>query len=463
MPALLNELYEILGEVGLLQGKDVSSRPRSWADSTPCQAMAIARPASTQELADVMKTCHHHDQVVIPLGGGTGLVHAVEATTNQLLVSLERMNNIEPIDLSGSTITVEAGAILQNVQEIAKNNDLFFPIDLGARGSAQIGGLIATNAGGNQVLRYGMMREQVLGLEVVLADGTIISSMNNMLKNNAGYDLKQLFIGAEGTLGIVTRAVLRLRPLMVSKSTALVAVKHFSKIPTLLKTMAASLGGTLNSYEVLWNNFYTLITDAHPERVLPLSNEHPFYVLIESCSANKETDKILFESALEQAFKSELIVDAAIAQNEKQSEGMWAIRDDIETIMHKLSPLIAFDISIPIALLDNFVNVIEKKLTAKWGDSAKFVSFGHLGDSNIHLVITVGSGGHEVKQAVMDIIYSEVSTFNGSISAEHGIGLEKVNYLHHSRSSDEINLMRTLKTALDPKTLLNPGRVFNIK
>jgi len=462
MSTLLNKLHQILGDIGLLQGNDVSSRPSSWSNSTPCQALAIARPSSTQELAKVMKICFQHNQVIIPLGGGTGLVQAVEATSAQLLVSLERMNNIEPIDLSGSTITVEAGTILHNIQEIAQENELLFPIDLGARGSAQVGGLISTNAGGNQVLRYGMMREQVLGLEVVLADGTIISSMNSMLKNNAGYDLKQLFIGSEGTLGIVTRAVLRLRPAMVSKSTALVAVDNFSKIPTLLKTMSASLGGTLNSFEVLWNNFYTLITSAHSERPLPLSDEHPFYVLIESCGAVQEADKALFNIIIEKAFKDELIVDATIAQNEKQCQAMWAIRDDIETIMHKLSPLFAFDISIPIVHLDKFVNLIADKLRVNWGDKAKFVNFGHLGDSNIHLVITVGSKEHNVEQAVRNIIYSEVNTFNGSISAEHGIGLEKVNFLHHSRNADEINLMRTLKSALDPKALLSPGRVFNV-
>lgn len=462
MSTLLNELYEILGDAGLLQGSDVSNRPSSWANTAPCQAIAIARPDSTQALSEVMKICHQHNQTVIPLGGGTGLVHAVETTPDQLLLSLERMNTIEPIDLSGSTITLDAGAILQQVQDIASENNLLFPIDLGARGSAQIGGLISTNAGGNQVLRYGMMREQVLGLEVVLADGTIISSMNNMLKNNAGYDLKQLFIGAEGTLGIITRAVLRLRPAMKSKSTALVAVKEFSKIPELLKTVSAAFGGTLNSFEVLWNNFYTLITNAHPERPLPLSREYPFYVLIESSGANQETDKTLFNKTLEKALEDELIIDATITQNEKQCDDLWKIRDDIETIIQKLSPMIAFDISIPIANLDKFVNIVQHKLTRKWGDKAKFVSFGHLGDSNIHLVITVGSGERAVELELMDVIYSEVNAFNGSISAEHGIGLEKVNYLHHSRSIDEINLMRTLKSALDPKALLSPERIFKL-
>lgn len=462
MTTILSEIHHIVGDAGLLQGADVASRQCSWSDPGPCRAMGIVRPGSTQELSEVMKACHQRDQVVIPMGGTTGLVNAVHATPDQILVSMERMKNIENVDLEGSTMTVEAGVPLQTVQETAAENNLLFPIDFGARGSAQIGGAIATNAGGNEVLRYGMMREQVLGLEAVLADGTVISSMNHMLKNNAGYDLKHVFIGSEGTLGIITRAVLRLRPALASKSTALVALDDFSKVPQLLKTLGASLGGTLNSFEVLWNNFYKLITDAHPDRALPISNDYPFYTLIEVCGADQEADKARFEATLEQAFESELIVDAAIAQSVKQREEMWAIRDDIETLFHKMSPLIAFDISIPIADLNKYVDIVQAKLEEKWPGQVKYVTFGHLGDSNVHLVLSVGAGTHakETEKEVMDIVYGEVNQFSGSVSAEHGIGLDKVAYLHHSRSDDEIALMKSIRAALDPSGILSPGRVF---
>ncbi|MEH6635698.1 MAG: FAD-binding oxidoreductase [Halioglobus sp.] len=462
MSIILDEIHRVVGDGGLLRGSDVSSRPTSWVDPTPNTAMAIIRPTSTEQLSRVMKICHRHDQVVIPVGGGTGLVNAVCASSDQLLISLERMKSIENIDSAGCTMTVEAGVPLQTIQEVAAENSLLFPIDFGARGSAQVGGAVATNAGGNEVLRYGMMREQVLGLEAVLADGTVISSMNRMLKNNAGYDLKQLFIGSEGTLGIVTRVVLRLRSALASKSTALVAVDEFGKIPTLLKTLGSALGGTLNSYEVLWHSYYKLITDAHPDRALPLANEYPFYILVESCGADQVSDKARFEAVLESAFESELIIDAAIAQSEKQSAEMWAIRDDIETLLQQMVPLVGFDISIPIQDLDKYVGIVRDKLEEKWPGDARIVTFGHLGDSNIHLVISVGPDTPAREKTVMDIVYQQVSRFDGSVSAEHGIGLDKVDYLHHSRSEDEIALMKTLKNALDPKGILSPGRVFQL-
>lgn len=460
MNIILDEIHRLVGDKGLLQGDDVSQRPTSWADPNPCQAAAIVRPATTEELSGVMQICHRHGQAVIPLGGGTGLVSAVNAQTDQLLISLERMKKIEPVDVQGCTMTVEAGVPLQTVQETAAEHNFLFPVDFGARGSAQIGGAMATNAGGNEVLRYGMMREQVLGLEAVLADGTIISSMNRMLKNNAGYDLKQLFLGSEGTLGIITRAVLRLRPALASKSTAIVALDEFGKIPALLRTLSSALGGALTSFEVQWNSFYKLITDAHPDRPLPLSNDYPYYVLIESCGADQDADQQRFESALEQVFESEIIVDAAIAQSSQQREDMWAIRDDIETLVQQMYPLVVFDISIPIQDINSYLELVQDKLEQQWPGETRLVTFGHLGDSNIHLVISVGPETHDREAAVMDIVYGEVNAFNGSVSAEHGIGTEKVAYLHHSRSPQEIALMGTLKAALDPKGILSPDRVI---
>jgi len=336
---------------------------------------------------------------------------------------------------------------------------MLFPLDLGARGSATIGGNIATNAGGNSVIRYGMMRDQVLGLEAVLADGTVISSMNTVIKNNTGYDLKQLFIGSEGTLGIVTRAVLRLRPQMQSGSAALVALNGFEQVAKLLHLMDSELGGTLSSFEVMWNDFYALITGHNPAHGLPLPDTFPFYVLLEANGSHEDIDRLRFEDALEGALESELIVDAVIAQSEQQRKDLWAIRDDIEGLVHALDPPITFDVSLSIADMDGYVLGVRKSMTDQIPE-ARLVVFGHIGDGNIHLVVGAGDLEDATVELVENLVYAPLEHCGGVISAEHGIGLQKREYLPISRSAEEIALMKLLKQALDPKGLLNPGKIF---
>jgi FAD/FMN-containing dehydrogenase len=335
-----------------------------------------------------------------------------------------------------------------------------FPLDLGARGSATIGGNIATNAGGNSVIRYGMIRDQLLGVEAVLADGTIISSMKGVLKNNTGYDLKQLFIGSEGTLGIVTRAILRLRPLPRSQNTALLAIDSFENMWKFLQTTDSALGGTLSAYEVMWNDFYQLIVADGENHGTPLDPSHEFYVLLESTGGHQESDKIRFERALEEAFDKDLIVDAVIAQSRQQRMDLWAIRDDVENMVKGLFPPIGFDISLSIPLMDEYVKDVRRQLLERW-PVARMVVMGHLGDGNIHLVITVGSMEAEDIHAVERIVYRALEERQGVISAEHGIGLEKRDYLGHSRSAEEIGLMKTIKQALDPGCILNPGKIID--
>ncbi len=460
MKALLEKIEAVVGSTGVLTGTDVSSRQASWAQPDPCGAGAIVRPSSTEEVAKVMKLCHEAGQPVVPCGGNTGLVRATNATANEIMLSTERMTAIEDIDAAGCTMTVQAGAILQTVHEKADAEGLYFPLDFGARGSAAIGGVLSTNAGGNSVIRFGMAREQVLGLEVVLADGTVVSSMNNMLKNNAGYDLKQLFIGTEGTLGIITRAVLRLRPALRSQNTAFVAIDEFEKIPVLLRELGASLGGTLNAFEVLWADYYELILGASDEHTPPVPPNHPFYILIESRGGNQQADAERFERALEDAFEKDLVADASLASSSTQRNAMWAIRDDIENLLKALYPPIAFDISVPISDADTYVANVKAGLEKQFPDTARSVTFGHLGDSNIHIVMTIGNHEPEQVGAAMNIVYENLTPFGGSISAEHGVGLEKKPFLPYSRSEVEIGLMRRLKAALDPSGILNPGKVF---
>lgn len=456
---LIRMIEKVVSPGGVLLGEDVSGRSDSWPPMGGCQAAAIIRPASTAEVSAVLKLCHAAGQSVVTHGGLTGLVGGARAGKEDIVVSLERMNRIDPVDVINRTLSVEAGVPLQKVHEAAEQADLLFPLDLGARGSCTIGGNISTNAGGNSVIRYGMMRDQLLGVEAVLADGTIISSLTGVIKNNTGYDLKQLFVGSEGTLGIVTRAVLRLRPLPRSSNTALVAIDQFEQVSGFLRMMDSALGGTLSAFEVLWNDFYQTIVADGSKHTPPLSSSYPFYVLLESTGGHQESDRLRFEGALEEAFESGLIVDAVLAQSKQQREDLWAIRDDIAGLSRKLFPPIVFDVSLGIPKMDAYVNEVRSQLKARWPDS-KMVAFGHLGDGNIHLVVTVGSLEPAEVHAVESIIYEALGRCGGIISAEHGIGLDKREYLKHSRSEAEISLMRTLKQALDPKGILNPAKIF---
>jgi FAD/FMN-containing dehydrogenase len=283
--------------------------------------------------------------------------------------------------------------------------------------------------------------------------------MNNVLKNNTGYDLKQLFVGSEGTLGVVTRAVLRLRPLPRSCNTALVGIDGFGQLAEFLRHMDAALGGTLSAFEVMWNDFWSLIVGADDRHGRPLAETHAFYVLLESTGGHEAGDRERFEEALQEALEHGLIADAAVAQSRQQRQGLWAIRDDIEAMFARLFPPIAFDVSLSIPLMDGYVREVRAGLTALW-PAARMVTFGHLGDGNLHLVLTVGSVEPGDVHAVEKIVYEALGRRGGVISAEHGIGLDKRAYLRHSRSAAEIALMRTLKSALDPKNILNPGRIL---
>lgn len=463
MDKLLNDLLAIVGPAGVLVGDDVSQRSVDWFTGAPCRAKAIVRPRSTEQLSRVMAVCYQADQPVVTHGGMTGIVHGGVASPDELVVSLELMNQIEEVDPVGSTIQVQAGVTLQRVQEAAEEIDMQFPLDLGARGSCTIGGNIATNAGGIRVIRYGMMRQQVLGLEAVLSDGTVVSSLNKMLKNNAGYDLKQLFIGSEGTLGIVTRAVLRLQPHMPSEQTALVAVPSFDALTQLLKLASRELANSLSAFEALWNNHYQLMTTESGKHAPVLADDSPFYAIIETLGLDDAQDAEHFSQVLQQALEAGLITDAVLASSHAQRHAIWAIREDIEVLVNALKPMFSYDVSLPIPNMEAYVDMLEENLKTQWPDAGKLVVFGHLGDGNLHIMITVRDDSPHIRRQVEELVYSPLKAFGGSISAEHGIGLEKKDYLSVSRTPEEITLMKRLKTALDPKCLLNPGKVITLE
>lgn len=458
---ILEKLQNHLGADAVLTGADVSNRPAGFFQKHGMEAGAIVRPRTTGEVAAVMQACDAAGQSVIAHGGRTGLAEAHLSTAKDLVLSLERMNRIEDLDQAGRTMTVQAGTPLQTIQEHADAAGLSFQVDLGARGSCTIGGNVSTNAGGNRVIRYGMTRDNILGLEAVLADGTVISSMNKMIKNNAGYDLKQLFIGTEGTLGIVTRVVLRLREKAKSQSTALVAIRDFSGIISFLKFIDRELGGSLSAFEVMWQDFYTLVTSPPAKSKPPLAQDYPYYVLVESQGAHQEKDSEHFQLVLMRALEEDMLADVVVAKSLGERNAMWAFRDDVEQ-MTRFGPPFIFDVSLQIKDMERYVETVKRALDEAWPGNRCF-TFGHLGDGNLHYNIVVGDFSEAARHSVESIVYTPLQAINGSVSAEHGIGLEKKPYLSLCRNEAEIDLMRRLKTMLDPNHILNPGKVFDIK
>jgi FAD/FMN-containing dehydrogenase len=455
MSDIVSALKAQLGEGAVVAGSDAPAIGGGY--NRLGAPLAVIKPRNTAEVSTVLRICHEAKQAVVPWGGRTGLVEGTLAD-GAIALSLERMNQIKDIDADGATMQVEAGCVLQTVCEAADAKGLFFPLDLGARGSATIGGNIATNAGGNRVIRYGMMRELVLGLEAVLADGTIVSSLNHLIKNNAGYDLKQLFIGSEGTLGIVTEAVLRLRPKPVSQNVALVAVDEFAQLPRLLRNVEKGLGGTLSAFEVMWGDFYRLVTTPPAQGKPPLPQDHSYYVLIEALGGDQEDDSARFERVLTGELENGAATDAVIAKSKAECGRIWALRDDVLQAW-RIAPVFTFDVSIPIGTMESYVSEVQRALSAKWPES-KLMIFGHMGDGNLHFIAGVGDGTNEVRHEVEHIIYGPLTARGGSVSAEHGIGLEKREYLSFSRNAAEISLMQMLKRTLDPKNILNPGKIF---
>jgi len=456
MDAVVAELQRAVGADGVTSGEAAAEQAHSLVGRLG-DPLAVVKPRTTAEVSAVLKAAHAAGTPVVPWGGRTGLVDGCKAD-GAIALSLERMNAVEEIDATASTMTVQAGCILANACDAADAAGLFLPLDLGARGSATIGGNISTNAGGNRVLRYGMMRDMVLGLEAVLADGTVLSAMNHLIKNNTGYDLKQLFIGAEGTLGVVTRAVLRLRPKPTSQNAAFLAVDAFDSLPKLLRMLEGELGGALSAFEVMWPEFYEFVTTEPAKGRAPLPKGYPFYVLAEMLGSHPEADAERFEAVLGQALESGLVADAVIAKSETERAALWGLRDDVGQPFRN-GPAVTFDVSLPIPEMPAYVARVKQDLTARW-PNAELTVFGHLGDGNIHLI--AGVGDRDARHAIEQTVYGPLAAHGGSVSAEHGIGLQKREFLPSSRTPQELALMRTVKTALDPKNILNPGRIFTV-
>jgi FAD/FMN-containing dehydrogenase len=454
----------LLAELGpdiVLAGEAVPPRNRSdWSGLPPTEPMAVIRPRATGEVAAALRVCHAHGLPVVPQGGLTGLCGGARAGDGEVALSLERMVGIEEIDPATATLTVRAGTPLEQVQRAADEAGFLLALDLGARGSCAIGGNLSTNAGGNRVIRYGMAREMVLGLEVVLADGTVMTSLNKMLKNNAGFDLKQLFVGSEGTLGVITRAVLRLHPKPTWTAAALCGCTLYADVVRLLDAARRGLGPLLSAYEVMWQPYYRLVTERVAGMRAPIGPEHGFYVLVEAQGSGGDEDgPARFEAWLEAAAEAGMLADGAVAQSLADVQAFWALRDAAGEFRALLGPHQSFDIGLPVAVMADYATACDAALRERLpGIVALF--YGHVGDGNIHIVIAVPGAAAQPKAQVEEVVYGLVRDFGGTVSAEHGIGTLKRRWLGHARSDAEIALMRTLKAALDPKNILNPGKVI---
>ena len=457
---VIDAIARAIGPDRVQTGDAIPARHRTdWSGAAPVQPLALVRPRSTEEVSAVLRLCTAHRVPVVPQGGLTGLAGAAVPGADAIALSLDRMNAVESLDAAAATITVQAGATLEAVQQAATAHGLQFGVDLGARGSCQIGGNLATNAGGNGVLQFGMMREQTLGLEVVLADGSVLPMLRPMIKNNTGYDLKQLFIGAEGTLGVITRAVLRLHPAPRARAAAWVALPDFDAAPALLGRLQARFPGAVAAFELMWRDFVETSLRWQKLRE-PFEAAHPFAALVEVVGRDEAALRDALEDALGNAMADGVAADAAIAQSQSQAQAFWKIREATAELPVHMHPPINLDVSLPMREIGRFAQVCRAAFDARW-PAHHSLFFGHVGDSNLHITTDGQSIGGEADE-LERIVYAQVAAFGGSISAEHGIGLHKKPYLGASRSPAELAVMRAIRQALDPLRLLTPGKVFDL-
>jgi len=463
---LLNELREALGPSQVLTGGDLSAWELDWRKRWRGKALAVVRPASTAETAQVVRTCAAHRVAIVPQGGNTGLVGGgvPDASGGQVLLSLSRLNRVRAIDRANLTMTVDAGCVLQAVQQAAAEAGLLFPLSLAAEGSCTIGGNLATNAGGTQVLRYGNARELCLGLEVVTAQGEVWDGLAGLRKDNTGYDLRNLFIGSEGTLGIITGATLKLFPRPAAELTALASCERLDRCVSLLGLAQARLGPALTGFEVMSAYSLALVRRHFPQLHQPLAAA-PWTALLQMSDGDGEAAaRSRFEALLEAALEQGLIGDAAVAESLAQASALWHLREAIPLAQSEEGPNVKHDIALPVSAIPDFVERTDAALLAAF-PGARLVNFGHLGDGNLHYNLQCPAGESEAEflerneAAINRIVYDAVQARGGSFSAEHGIGALKRDELAQRKPAVAVRMMRSIKQALDPLGVMNPGRV----
>ena len=470
--ALLEALRAAVGPAQVLTHEDpaadLSAWEQDWRKRAQGRALAVVRPGSTAEVAAVVRACARAGASIVPQGGNTGLVvgSVPDESGTQVVLSLTRMNAVRAIDGANLTMTVDAGCVLQSLQDAAENAGFLFPLSLAAEGSCTIGGNLATNAGGTQVVRYGNARELCLGLEVVTAQGEVWQGLTGLRKDNTGYDLRDLFIGSEGTLGVITAATLKLYPLPAAQLTAWAAVPTLEAAVALLGLAHQHLGAGLTGFEAMGQFALSLVDKHFPALRVPLWKDSPYCVLLEnSDSESEEHARGQFERLLESAFEQGLVSDAVVAESLAQARGLWHIRESIPLAQAEEGLNIKHDISIPVSCIPAFCAETDALLQREI-PGVRLVNFGHLGDGNLHYNVQAPADGDakkfliEQETRVNTLVFDAVARYDGSISAEHGVGSLKVAHLPHYKDPVALGLMRAIKQALDPNHLMNPGRVL---
>ncbi|MCA0305392.1 MAG: FAD-binding oxidoreductase [Proteobacteria bacterium] len=473
-PAILESLRAIVGDKGLIVD-DAGKEPfvRDWRGVLAGNAAVVVRPGSTEEVSKVVKLCHDNGIAIVPQAGNTGLMGGATPYPAHagIVLSVGRMNRVLEVDTVGYSMTVEAGCVLQTLQETAASHDRFFPLSLGAQGSCMIGGNLSTNAGGVQVLRYGNARNLVLGLEVVLPNGDIWNGLRSLKKDNTGYDLKHVFMGAEGTLGVITRAVLKLWPAPKDVATAWLAVRDPKAAIEILSEAHSASEDNVGSCELMNRAGTDMVLRHIPNVQDPLKAETDWFLLLEWSSSRPRSDGTegmseKMEQFLADQMEAGRVLDAVIAQNEAQARNMWVIRESVAPASRAEGPGLSYDVSVSVSRVPAF---IEQGMKAVYDilPSIRPYPLGHIGDGNIHFSFmgpkgmdraTLGQYSPAITRAVNDL----VRDMGGSISAEHGIGIEKIDELAHYRSKIELDTMRSIKRALDPKNIMNPGKILRL-
>ena len=465
---LIARLAAIVGTGGLITDPaEMAPYLTDWRELYQGRAAAIVRPASSGEVAAVVRLCAATRTPIVPQGGNTGMCGAAtpDASGNAIVMALGRMNRIIELDTLNNAMTVEAGCILANVQQAALDADRFFPLSLGGEGSCQIGGNLSTNAGGSNVLRYGNTRDLVLGLEVVTADGRVWDGLRGLRKDNTGYDLKHLFIGAEGTLGIITKAVLKLFPRPRASVTAIAAIRSAEAAVELLALLRRHCGDRVSGFEIFSRNCLDMVLRQIPGTRDPLPQAEPWYILIELTDTHEGSAiRAELESALAAGIEHKLVSDAVVAANEQQAQAFWRLRDTIPDAARVEGLVYRHDVAVTVSRIPEFIATASHALEARF-PGVRIICFGHVGDGNLHFNAFVpgrertdprARAATDVNRVVHDIVYR----FGGSVSAEHGIGQAKRGELEHYKGGVELELMRALKHTLDPYNLMNPGKVL---
>lgn len=460
----LDALKALADPKSIVPGDAWGPHLEEWRGRWPGETPLVLAPGSTEELSRILAEAYRRDIAVVPQGGHTGLVGG-GAAKGEVIVSTKRLRQVRDVSPEGFTMTLEAGVTLAEAQGIAEKQDRLFPLSIGAEGTANIGGVLSTNAGGVHVLRYGNARDLVLGLEVVLPDGRIWNGLNQLRKNNTGYDLKHLFLGGEGTIGIITAAVLKIYPRPKDHVTAFLAVPDAAAAVSLLSLAQARSGGQLGSFELMGGPMVDLVLHQFPDLSRPLETHAPYYVLAEFASGQVGTLREMAESILADGFERDLIVDGTIAGSGTQAEELWTIRHNASEAMKKdPSPCVKCDVSVPIAAIPDFLQQADEAVLAM-EPGARIIAFGHMGDGNIHYdILGPESGAQEAWRARMEEfehrVHDVTVALGGSISAEHGIGQLKRDELPSRKDPVEMEMLRTVKRAFDPKNLMNPGKLL---